>query len=349
MFHRRKSVGDRVRDFIPVLTLVALGSGAVAVAMYVLVTFAPVVIGTGPSPSPADTGPTFPVVPSYAIVTEPPSQLPVATASLPANLPVLGTRRLNEQDPAGVWDVSLAYPEFRTGSTPWATQINDEILTLERSQADRFEQGPAAARQQPGRTNHLVGTYATELLTPRLASFTLSWTDDTSPGHVATTVGTLTVDLATGQPIGFDDLFVDPDGALQILSTESADLLYYQLGAAWDQTIATQGTSPTHANFANWALTRDGLKVTFDQYQVVNGEQTPSVLVPWSALVPVLVTSGPVASLAGVAPVQPSPAAGASGSAAPSGSAAASGSAAPSGLVGSVASGSPAVSGSGGG
>jgi hypothetical protein len=163
-----------------------------------------------------------------------------------------------------------------------------------------------------------VGTFETELLTPRLASFTATWTDDTTPGSLAVTVGTLNFDLSTGQLISFDDLFTDPGTALTIMSATSADLLYYQLGAAWDDALGRMGTTPNHANFANWVLTRAGLKVVFNQYQVVYSAQIPSVVVPWSALVPVLAANGPVADLSGASAAQSSPSLSPSPSASPS-------------------------------
>jgi hypothetical protein len=301
MFRRRKSIAERIGDFIPVVALVALGSASVVVGMNILVRVAPVAIGGSPSPSSTIPGHSFPVIPSYAIATDTPVQPPAVTESVPAARPTLLTKHISEHDPAGIWDVSIAYPAFLGGSTPFATDINDQIATVERAQADKFEAGPAAQRQQAGRVNHLQGTFAAELLTPRLASFTLSWTDDTIAGHVVITVSTITLDLATGQPVAFDDMFTDADAALQIMSGQASDSLYYQLGAAWDPTAAQLGTTPNHANFGNWALTRTGIKVTFDQFQVVNSDQTPSVVIPWSALAPVLVSSGPVADLAGPA------------------------------------------------
>jgi hypothetical protein len=299
MLRRKRSMGDRIREVIPVFTLVALGSVTVLIGMNVLVMVAPVVIGDGASPSPTVAGPSFPVMPSYAVATDAPVSSQFPTASLPPSAPTILVRHLNESDPDGVWDVSISYPSFQRTSTPWASSINDLIVTMERSQADRYESGPAANRQQAGKTNHLVGNFSTELLTPALASFIFSWTDDLSSGQLAVTLSTVNLDLSTGQPIAFDDMFVDPQAALGILSTQSADLLYYKLGAAWDQEMGTLGTAPNYGNFSNWALTRDGLEIVFAQYQVTHTAQTPSVVVPWSALIPVLVSRGPVADLSG--------------------------------------------------
>ena len=221
-------------------------------------------------------------------------------------------KHLNEKDPAGVWDVSLAYPAFLSGSTPWSAGMNQQIADIQRAEADHYEEGPAGVAQAPGRVNHLTGTFGTDLLTPSLASFTVIWSDDTTPGRPDVTVSTLNFDLATGQLLVFDDMFTDPDTALTIISTKAADLLYYQLGAAWDQELAQAGTTPNHANFINWSLTRGGIKFIFNQYQVVSSQQTPSVVVPWADLMPVLAARGAVADFTGASAANGPPSASAS-------------------------------------
>lgn len=291
-------MGDRFRAVVPMLALVGLGLAMVLVGMNVLAVVAPIAIGGGETPSPAASGPSFAAIPSYDIVTEAPVESIFPTASLPPTVPTILTKHIDESDPDGVWAVSIAYPAFLGSSTPWASEMNDQIETIVRSAADKYEQGPAAVRTHAG-TNHLAGDFTTDLVTSALASFTLTWNDDQTPGQIAVTIATLNFDLSTGQPIAFDDMFADPDTALQILSTQSADLLYYQLGAAWDQDQGTLGTSPNYGNFVNWTITKSGLKVVFNQYQVLRTGQTPSVVVTWSALIPVLAGSGPVADISG--------------------------------------------------
>ena len=303
MFRRRKSVGDRIRDFLPVVLLMAVGAVSVTVAMNILVTVTPVVIGGRPTPSPTPVPKVLPTIPSFAIITEPPEVTVMPSVTLPPMKPTIITKRLAEHDPNGVWDLSVAYPQFLSTSTPWAAEMNDTIGSFWRSLADQFESGPAVDRQRAGKVNRLTGTFTNEYLTPNLASFTLNWTDDTVPDNVLMGVANLNFDLGTGQPLVFDDLFADPDAALQILSTQTSDLLYYQLAASWDETTVRLGTTPTPGNFSNWEVTAGGMRITFNQFQVIATNVTPSVVVPWSALVPVLRPSGPVAALAGVAPL----------------------------------------------
>lgn len=72
MLRRKKSMGDRFRELIPVFTLVAIGSASVVAGMNILASSPPVAISFKPTPTPTPAGPTFRSIPSYAIVTDPP-------------------------------------------------------------------------------------------------------------------------------------------------------------------------------------------------------------------------------------------------------------------------------------
>jgi hypothetical protein len=85
------------------------------------------------------------------------------------------------------------------------------------------------------------------------------------------------------------------------MSLQAPLLLESQLGAAYDDAIVSDGTAATLSNYRNWALTPAGLKATFAQAQVAAAsEGLKSVVVPWEALKPVMVQTGPVAALAGL-------------------------------------------------
>lgn len=297
---RQKSFVERARETVPIFVIICMGVAGVFVAMNVLVTAVPVVIDQStPTPSPA---PSFPVLPS-APPTENPTRAtytPGPTASLPSVRPTIVHSAISDKDPNGVWLAYLNYPAFVAGTTPWAEAMDSEILSDLQARAAQFENGPASSRQASGKVNTLTGDFTTDLLTPSLASFTLTFVDDTTPGHPNTTIQTLNYDLGTGQQIGFGDLFIDSQTALAVLSLQAPSLLQAELGAAYDPTVVSDGTAATLANFRNWALTPDGLKATFAQAQVAAPDLgLPSVVVPWSALKPVMVPTGPVAGLAG--------------------------------------------------
>jgi len=297
---RKKSFVERARETVPVFIIMGMGIAGVFVAMNVLVTAVPVVIDQS-TPTPR-AAPSFPVLPSI-----PPSENPTRatytpgpTASLPSVRPSIVHSALSDKDAHGVWVVYLSYPTFVAGTTPWAEAMDSEILSDLQDRAAQFEVGPASNRQASGKVNTLNSSFTTDLLTPSLASFTLTFVDDTTPGHPSTTVQTLNYDLGTGQQINFEDLFIDSQTALAVLSMQAPPLLQTALGAAYDQTVVGDGTAATLANYRNWALTPAGLKATFAQSQVAaNDEGLPSVVVPWTALKPVMVPTGPVAALAG--------------------------------------------------
>ena len=297
---RQKSFMERARETVPVFVIIGMGIAGVFVAMNVLVTAVPVVIDQStPTPSAA---PSFPVLPSIAPSEDPTraTYTPAPTASLPSVRPTIVRSAVSEKDANGVWVVHLSYPAFGAGTTPWAEAMNSEILSDLQDRAAQFEAGPASNRQASGKVNTLTNTFTTDLLTPSLASFTLTFVDDTTPGHPNTTVQTLNYDLGTGQQISFDDLFIDSQAALAVLSMQAELLLQAELGAAYDQAVVSDGTAATLANYRNWALTPAGLKATFAQSQVAATDQgLPSVVVPWTALKPVMVPTGPVAGLAG--------------------------------------------------
>ena len=297
---RRRSALARARDVAPVFAVVGIAIVGVFVAMNVLVTAAPVPVYQSPSPS-ASALPSFASTPSILpLASATPVPTPAPTASLPARRPTIVNSAVSASDPNGAWTVYLGYPAFLAGTTPWADSIDADIVSEMQTRAAQWEQGPAANRQAGGKVNTLSGTFTTDLLTPELASFTLTWVDDSSPSGPGTSVETINYDLGTGQRIAFGDVFIDTSNALAVISTAALPLVQAELGADYDPSIAVDGIAPLLSNYNNWSLTPAGMKFTFDAGQVSSrGPTLPSIVVPWSALRQVMVSTGPVATLAG--------------------------------------------------
>lgn len=300
MRQRRKSTFARALEALPVVAVVGIGVAGVFVAMNVLVTAAPVAIDRSPSPSVSAT-PTFPSSPSLLpLASETTFVSPAPTASLPSTRPTIVNSVVSASDPNRAWSVYLRYPAFVAGTTPWADAIDSDILGELQTKAIQWEQGPAANRQASGKVNTLIGSFTMELLTPALASFTLTWVDDSSTGAPATVVETLNYDLGTGLRIAFGDLFVDADSARVVIANQALAQLQAELGADYEPLVAGDGTTPSPENYANWNVTSAGIKITFAQYQVSSLLTTlPTIVVSWVALKPVMVATGPVWNLTG--------------------------------------------------
>jgi hypothetical protein len=290
----------RALEGLPVLAVVGIGAAGVFVAMNVLVTAAPVAISRSPSPS-VSTPPSFAGSPSLLpLASDTTFATPVPTAPLPSTRPTIVNSAVSASDPNGTWSVYLRYPAFVAGTTPWADAIDADILGELQTRAAQWELGPAANRQASGKVNTLIGSFTTELLTPALASFTLTWVDDSSTGTPANGVETLNYDLGSGQRIAFDDLFVDAQAARVVISNQAVPQLQAELGANYEPQVTSEGTSPAPANYVNWNITSAGIKITFAQYQVSSRLPTlPTIVVSWAALKPVMVGTGPVWTLTG--------------------------------------------------
>ena len=302
MRSRRPSLFSRAFDALPVVGVLGLCVVVVFVAMNVLVSAAPIAVNfNSPSPS-AGPSPSLlgsPNVLPFATDTFIPSLAP--SASLTDSRTTIINSAISESDPNGAWTVYMGYPSFLAGTTPWADAIDADIGSEIRTRVTQWEQGPASNRQASGKKNVLSGAFKTELLTPSLASFTLTWEDDASASLPATDVETLNYDLSTGQRIAFDDLFSDADVALIAISNAAESQLIDQLGDNYDQVVVAEGISPYRTNFIHWAITAAGIKITFAEHQVAKSlSSLPAIVVPWASLRSAMVQTGPVAILAGL-------------------------------------------------
>ena len=311
----------RLRGVAPVAAVAVLALVAVFVAMTILGSVSP-----GPTPSPSGTAVADASASQTLTSTPTPTLAPTASSTgteatgsqtpLPTGpVPAVTSASASAHDPTGIWTVSCHYPRLVAPANPMAATVNQDVADDVQARMQAFESGPAAIQQQPGKVNTLTGSYTVELVRSDLASFRLTWVDDTSGAHPATTIETLNYDLKTGVRIAFGDVFADATGALAILSQQSRDLLHPVLGSDYDPALVNDGTSPdcpslsgptpsyplpAGSNFGTWALTSNGLRVIFQEYQVAAyADGSPAVTIPWSALTGVLKSDGPAAALAG--------------------------------------------------
>jgi hypothetical protein len=287
-------------ELAPAVVVVGVGVAGVFLAMNILVTAPPVSIALSPTPA-RSVGPSFPATPSgLPFDTPAPTDTPAPAASLSDQQPRFVHSVITESDPNGAWTVYLTYPAFVTGQTPWAQQIDSDMRAELTTRASQWELGPAADRSASGKKNTLTDTFVTDLISPTLASWTLTFVDNSLPSGPTTTVESIVYDLATGQRMVLGDIFIDSVSAATLLSNVTPVILKSQLGTSYDATRVTEGTTPQLTNWNNWAVTQAGLKVTFDQYQVTDGPEIVAIVVPWSQLATVMNLDGPVARLAGL-------------------------------------------------
>ncbi len=119
-------------------------------------------------------------------------------------------------------------------------------------------------------------------------------------GNSATTV--LSYDVRNGKKLGLADLFNPKANYLGVISTycmaNLRDRAKREKDSMIDEDMMKTGAAPQASNYQACAITKKGLWVTFDPYQVAAYAAGPQhVLVPYSALKDILKPGGPVASL----------------------------------------------------
>jgi hypothetical protein len=111
---------------------------------------------------------------------------------------------------------------------------------------------------------------------------------------------TVTFDLRNGKSIKLSDLFTPGSKFIQTLSRYSIQDLKKQAKAQGadsmlDDDWIQRGAGPDATNYESWTITKTGLGINFDSYQVAPYAAGPQhVTVPYSALKDIVRMDGPL-------------------------------------------------------
>jgi len=121
--------------------------------------------------------------------------------------------------------------------------------------------------------------------------------------HPNSSTTVLNFDVKNGKKLALADLFTAKSKYLSAISSycikELKDRSKKDKDSMLDDDMMKSGASARADNYKAWAITRKGLWITFDPYQVAAYAAGPqTVLVPYSALKDLIKPDGPVGSLA---------------------------------------------------
>jgi Protein of unknown function (DUF3298)/Deacetylase PdaC len=121
--------------------------------------------------------------------------------------------------------------------------------------------------------------------------------------HPSSATTVLNYDVKSGRKLALADLFNPKSNYLNVISTYSIKNLKEQAKvdkeAMLTDDMIKSGASPRADNYRAWAISKKGLWITFDPYQVAPYAAGPQyVLVPYSALKDIVKPDGAVAALA---------------------------------------------------
>jgi hypothetical protein len=234
-----------------------------------------------PTPAPQVTSTTVPT--------------PTATALPLARQVKLAQSTIQDEGKKPDYVLKADVPVLQGSSDPRVQTFNIATITLVQKEIDGFKTNVSQLPAEPiSGGSSFDMTFETVSPPGNLLSllFTAYIYSD-GAAHPYSYSVTYTYDLEKGAPVSLEQLFLPDSGYLNVIATWCrAELSKRDIGFL---DYGTQGADPLADNYRNWNVTPDGLRITFDPYQVapyVFGSQT--VTVPYDALQDVIDPDGPL-------------------------------------------------------
>ena len=124
--------------------------------------------------------------------------------------------------------------------------------------------------------------YAMTKCADRIVSVVFTSTIDVAgAAHPSYAVDALSFALPRGEPVAFDDLFADPEGALAVFAEKSPGLVagaYAEKGISRDEIVTMMaeydgifgdGFAPVREMYSAWAVEEEGMRLYFQPYQIL--------------------------------------------------------------------------------
>lgn len=164
--------------------------------------------------------------------------------------------------------LEIYYPVFGNQA------VDSSIKLFAEKQASEYEKDIAeSATVEEDRPNdyerwEMSGYFNIERPNPDVVSVIFNIFSYSGGAHGNLAITCLNYNLKTGASVDFADLFKDPEKALEMMSSFSAQKLNIELGEYADEDMILSGTSPDLTNFSNLSLVPGGLYIEFQPYQV---------------------------------------------------------------------------------
>ena len=227
------------------------------------------------------------------------------------------SRQIKENNKKLRYEINIDYPQLTGSTDPNFEKFNQTVRGLMNKRASEFrkEMAPEPAAEatpsdgeRPANEpdpesvgSDIVIGYAIALAKDDLISveFTVS-SYSAGAAHPNSHTEVVNFDLKNGKLLKLADLFQPGSKYLQTLATTCVQALTKQAQAdgpdgMLDEAWIQRGAAAESTNYEGWTITRKGLGVTFDPYQVAAYAAGPQhVVAPYSALKGIIKPDGPV-------------------------------------------------------
>ena len=214
-------------------------------------------------------------------------------------------KQINEENKSLNYEISVEYPQITGSSTPGVEKFNQQSKSLATGLVAEFRKSMTEWERVEGSTGgsdfgmgYTIGIARDDLISVGfdIGSYYQGAAHPNSYSRV------INFDLKNGKPLRLSDLFQPGSKYLQTIAAYCIKDLQKQSKAKddmLDDNSIQEGAGPNVKNYQSWMVTKKGLAVQFDSYQVgpyVAGPQF--VLVPYSALKDIIKPDGPLAQYA---------------------------------------------------
>lgn len=220
------------------------------------------------------------------------------------------SRQIKEKNKKLKYEINVVYPQLTGSTDPNYEKFNQTVRSLMTKKVSDFkkEMTPSAdepALELPEETpseslgSDIDVSYTVALAKDDLISieFTVS-SYSAGAAHPNSYTEVVNFDLKNGKLLKLGDLFQPGAKYLQTLSAYCIQALKKQMKEAGDSMLdedwIKRGAAPELTNYDNWTITKKGLQITYDPYQVAAyAAGAQHVLVPYSALKDIIKPDGP--------------------------------------------------------
>lgn len=217
----------------------------------------------------------------------------------------LVNKTIREIDKAKRSDISSVYPELTGVSSPAAQSFNELVKkrVVEMNNAYRKDVAGISAediKSLPGGVG-LSNEVSYDVILANDDLISISISDYTFMGgaHGGTSSNPINYDLKNNRELKLADIFEPNSDYLKVISDYAIADLKKTVGDMSDDKWLSEGAAPKDENYRSWNLTKKGLMVIFDQYQVAAYAAGPQqVIVPYDKLQIILRKDSVAANLA---------------------------------------------------
>lgn len=213
---------------------------------------------------------------------------------------------IKEANKAKRYTIDAEYPQIEGDAR--FDGLNREARNLVTKDVAAFKAGENSGEADTGPSDEtqqssLDISYEIRLATDDLISIGFSeGTYEAGAAHGNSVTSVLNYDVKNGKKLALADLFNPKANYLSVIATycikDLRDRARKDKDSMIDEEMMKTGAAPKADNYQACAMTRKGLWVTFDQYQVAAYAAGPQyVLVPYSALKDIIRSDGPLATL----------------------------------------------------